>query len=350
MTTSLTQFVIPSQLTSCRVILTSNLTGTYNNGTNGIGATLKGTSLIPLTLNGVLMNPGDRVCLAGQTTSFQNGIYVVTVAGLVWTLTRSQDFQNPEQIKAGYFAPIGAGSTGAGEIAVIIEPTPQFIGIDPINFSFSTTASLGTAAFKAASNNGLTTVSSVLNPVPPGNVATFSDTAGTLQAGGTLGDAAFKGVTSPGQPNVASIINGGPIINHIARFADGLGSITDGGPLGAAAAKGVTDNTQQEVVSLFGITSTIGALPVFNDVNGTIVDSTINPIAVEFPFAGGSATAVIADARFTINSVVTVAIKTSTNPVSIQKVTPTASTLTILMSADPGAATVFMVVGMSGTF
>ncbi len=55
--------------------------------------------------------------------------------------------------------------------------------------------------------------------------------------------------------------------------------------------------------------------------------------------AGGSATVVISDAVITTSSIVVASIQASANAVTIQKVTPTAGTLTIICSGDPGANT-----------
>jgi hypothetical protein len=55
--------------------------------------------------------------------------------------------------------------------------------------------------------------------------------------------------------------------------------------------------------------------------------------------AGGSATITITDATITATSIVTADFATQANTASIYKVTPSASTLTILASADPGVST-----------
>lgn len=62
--------------------------------------------------------------------------------------------------------------------------------------------------------------------------------------------------------------------------------------------------------------------------------------AASYVNAGGSATLAITDANITANSIVMADSSALTNAVYIQKVTPTASTLTILFSADPGASTI----------
>lgn len=56
--------------------------------------------------------------------------------------------------------------------------------------------------------------------------------------------------------------------------------------------------------------------------------------------AGGSATITITDANITASSIVTAELSSEANTSSIYKVTPSASTLTILTSADPGVSVV----------
>jgi hypothetical protein len=55
---------------------------------------------------------------------------------------------------------------------------------------------------------------------------------------------------------------------------------------------------------------------------------------------GGSATIAITQAGVLATDIVFAQVEASTNAVSVQKVTPTADTVTVLLSGDPGAATV----------
>ena len=78
---------------------TANLTATYSNGVSGVGATLTATtnSTLP-TIDGIVvasMTVGDRILVANQTTTLQNGIYVITSKGVAgvspFILTRATD-------------------------------------------------------------------------------------------------------------------------------------------------------------------------------------------------------------------------------------------------------------------
>lgn len=183
MTTSLGQTVLFNDLTPARVVSLANVTGTYYNGpnNNGVGATLT-VAASSLTVDGVLLVKADRVLLAGQSSSYQNGIYIVSFIGTVVVLQRAFDQQNIEQLKAGQFVAIGAGSTGAGSIYGLVEPLPQVIGVSAFNYvAASSGGSLGTAAAKAASNNSLSTVASTAGAgFTMGNFTASSDALGSL--------------------------------------------------------------------------------------------------------------------------------------------------------------------------
>jgi hypothetical protein len=55
---------------------------------------------------------------------------------------------------------------------------------------------------------------------------------------------------------------------------------------------------------------------------------------------GGGATIVITEAGVLATDVVFAQVEASSNPVEVQKVTPTTDTITVLLSGDPGAATI----------
>lgn len=68
---------------------------TYNNGTNGVGATLtRNTSGTTGTIDGITVGLGDRILVKNQASQIQNGVYGVTVLGTGSTsfvLTRTTD-------------------------------------------------------------------------------------------------------------------------------------------------------------------------------------------------------------------------------------------------------------------
>ncbi len=99
MTTSLSQTVFSPWLTPVRLVSTSNIAGTYYNGpnNNGVGATLT-VAASSLTIDSVACAVGDRVLLQTQTTTYQQGIYIVESIGSTVVLQRSADQQSIELV------------------------------------------------------------------------------------------------------------------------------------------------------------------------------------------------------------------------------------------------------------
>lgn len=74
-----------------------NITGTYANGTAGVGAT-KTVGGTTLSIDGTLAANGDRVLLKDQTTAAENGIYTVSGIGTAVLLTRAIDADTSAKI------------------------------------------------------------------------------------------------------------------------------------------------------------------------------------------------------------------------------------------------------------
>jgi hypothetical protein len=180
MTVQSSQYNLFQQLTSARVVSTSNVAASYLNGplNNGVGATLTPASPAALVIDGVTLVLNDRVLLVGQTNKNENGIYVVT--NETWVLTRSADFQNIEQMKAGQFLSVNAGTTNAGAMYVLVEPLPAHLGIDDLNFNPTSVPSAST--FLVAAND-LSDVASKLTSLT--NLGVKRGTTAAYAGGGT---------------------------------------------------------------------------------------------------------------------------------------------------------------------
>jgi hypothetical protein len=99
---------------------------TYNNGTDGVGATLTANANAALVIDGVtLTSPTDngiRVLVINQSNAAHNGIYDVTEAGsgsAPWQLTRSSDadtyvISSPDGLSEGSTVYVEAGTANAG--------------------------------------------------------------------------------------------------------------------------------------------------------------------------------------------------------------------------------------------
>jgi len=161
------QFNIYPGLTPVRLVSTSDIAGTYNNGplNNGVGATLT-IAASSLTIDSVVAEVGDRILLQTQTNTNEQGIYVVQSIGATVILQRAADMQCIEQIRAGQFVTVGAGSVNAGNIYSIVEPLPAHFGVDALVFNADPSAGGVSFSGGASTANGL---------------VAFSDTSGNVK-------------------------------------------------------------------------------------------------------------------------------------------------------------------------
>ena len=138
LTAPLTLLATSTPKNACIVATVSALpTNTYDNGNNGVGATLAATANGLLTIDGIGLVTGMRVLINNETDSSRNGIYDVTQCGsatLPYVLTRSHDFDEPAEIPgASIFIQLGATN---GNSIWLLTPISVFtIGITPIKFT-----------------------------------------------------------------------------------------------------------------------------------------------------------------------------------------------------------------------
>lgn len=179
------------ELLKVRLLSDTNLVANYYNGLSGIGATLTAVSVGALTVDGVLVNLGDDILVNNQTIKSQNGIYTVMNTGsptTQWVLQRRSDFQSVEQIVAGQFLTIGAGTSFAGTIYTLIEPAPAVIGTSPIMFS---PPAAGGTGFLLAANNLDDVQSAAISRTNLGlGTASTEDVGFFLQSANDLSDVA----------------------------------------------------------------------------------------------------------------------------------------------------------------
>ena len=144
-----------------RVEAPSNLNATYNNGTDGVGATLTNAGTqVALSIDGVTLSLDDRVLIYNQTNAAHNGIYYVSDAGSGasnWELTRTTDTDSygasdPDAFGQGDAFFVKEGVTGAGELYVM--NTEGAITFGTTSITFAQVAE--TAVYSAASAGALT--------------------------------------------------------------------------------------------------------------------------------------------------------------------------------------------------
>ena len=132
-----------------------NLTVTYDNGTDGVGATLTNASTqAALVIDGVTMVVADRVLIYEQTDQSQNGVYTVTDIGSVstnWVLTRATDADSYGASDKNAFGEgdafyVQEGAAGAGELYVMNTTGTITFGTTNITFAQISSAQIYSAS------------------------------------------------------------------------------------------------------------------------------------------------------------------------------------------------------------
>ena len=127
-------------ITDCVAATTEALPAcTYDNGTNGVGATLTGNENGALAaIDGVTLEVDERLMVKNQATALQNGVYKVTAVGgaeAKFVLTRVTDMDEDGEI-AHVFAFVTEGTTYADTGWVCTnEPEAVDVGTDNITFA-----------------------------------------------------------------------------------------------------------------------------------------------------------------------------------------------------------------------
>jgi hypothetical protein len=121
---------------------TANLTSTYSNGTDGVGATLTATSngAFPV-VDGVQLTTsnGTRgILVKNQTNAEENGRYNLTTLGdgsNPWVLTRCTLCDEADEIPGMYvFVTDGTVNEGTGWVGYVADPTTYTVGTDDLTF------------------------------------------------------------------------------------------------------------------------------------------------------------------------------------------------------------------------
>lgn len=351
MTTTYSQTVLSPWLTPVRLCSTSNVSGTYYNGpnNNGIGATLT-VAASSLTIDSVACAVGDRVLLQTQTNTYEQGIYVVTSIGSTVVLTRADDMQSIEQMKAGQYVSVGAGSSLAGNFYSLVEPLPQVIGSDDVVFNADPSAGGVSFSGGASTANALVVFSNTSGDIKAASAAStfgqdlaitgalscttsFDCSAGDITAGSDSNAGIFESypaTTASGTLRLAAVDSSADVAVTISNADHGQASVYSIPDVGAA--------TGQFLVKTAALVD--GQLIKASGTAGVVEDAGFSVIAnTTAAYGGGGTSNAFTATGLTTSSIVTASILTSTNAVSIAKVVPTANTLTITFSSDPGAST-----------
>lgn len=355
MTTTVSPFYRQQQLSSARLAASSNVSGTYNNGSAGVDAAIT-TASATLTIDGSAVVNADRVLLFGQTNGYENGVYIASGVGSAVVLTRSDDFQSSQQMEPGYFIPIEAGTELGGAIFGVIAPQVAVVGTDSILFANSA-ASPDSVTL---SNTGLKiydTNASHLLTIAPGSDLTANRTLTV-----TTGDAA-RTVTLSGNPTLSDWFDQSVKVAASPTFADPIVSstvtipnsglhildsnashdlvITPGSDLTADRILTITTGDAARTLDISAASVTVSSY------GATLVDDSSKLVALTTLGVkrgttaayggGGTSNAFVATGLLSTDIVVAQTLN-STNNVSITQAVPTTDTLTVRYSADPGAS------------
>lgn len=110
---------------------------TYDNGADGVGATLTADANGALTVDGVAAAAGNRILVQDEVDETHNGPYVVTnagAAGAAYVLTRTTDGDTGDELfSALYF--VTAGSANAGKGFYLSNAASPTIGTDALTYT-----------------------------------------------------------------------------------------------------------------------------------------------------------------------------------------------------------------------
>jgi hypothetical protein len=128
------------------------LVATYDNGVDGVGATLTGPSVGVLSIDGEFPTYLDRILVWKQVDAIENGVYDLTTVGdttTIYQLTRSADADNspPGEIHYGDYTLVLSGDTNGGFGFICNTPGVIDIGITPINYIQFNAAQAVTAGY-----------------------------------------------------------------------------------------------------------------------------------------------------------------------------------------------------------
>lgn len=163
---------------------TGNLAGVYNNGTNGLGATITASANGAIgTIDGASVSVGSRILLRAQTDTTENGIYTVTNVGgssTKWVVTRAVDADNNPagELATGDFCFVTSGSTNASKGYILSTTGTITIGTSNITYSQFNAAeavTAGTNIIKSGSTLSVADAPTFSGAITASSGVVFSD-------------------------------------------------------------------------------------------------------------------------------------------------------------------------------
>ncbi len=189
---------------------TANLTGTYDNGTLGVGATIDLGLMEELIIDDVTIDTlYQGILVKDQTNTFENGRYYLSQIGndvdTSWILTRCGYCDEAHEIPSMFvFVQSGTLNIGSGMAALVENPTTFTVGVDGITFTqFSGAGSI-------YAGDGLESIGNYIHVKPVNTDRLTVSTSGV--------DLANSGVT-PGEYNRVTVDTYGRVTSAINPIA-----------------------------------------------------------------------------------------------------------------------------------
>ena len=267
-----------------------DLDATYDNGTDGVGATLTNAGTqAALVIDGVTMVVADRVLIYEQADATENGVYVVTNIGsdsTNWILTRSDDtntygVDSPNSLSEGSTFYVTSGNTGAGETYTCNTEGVIIFGTTDITFAQISSAQV----YSAGTGLNLTNLS-----------FNISNTAVTAAQYGNDGAVGQFTVNAQGQlTNAANVsINASSIT--VGTLANARTTASDANGASTIVARDATGSFTANT-----ITATTSNATTFNGTTGAFTNVSGNGVALTAINASNVTSGTLDNARTTGN-------------------------------------------------
>lgn len=242
---------------------------TYDNGVDGVGATLTATANGELTVDGTVPAPGDRILVKDETGAAQayQGIYVVTQLGDVsnpWILTRATDMDTAIEVSGAYTF-VQAGVINQNSSWVCVTQPPITIGttlLEIVQFSVAGQYTAGDGLTLTGAQFSVN-VDNETTAIVGGNVVVK---AGANLVTPNIGAATGNSLTLTGPGTVTAATANATTVNATTVNAAGTTTTLD---LSVGNGAGITGNLSAGNISTLGlvqaanVVGTVGTLGAF---------------------------------------------------------------------------------------
>ena len=246
------------------------------------------------TIDGHVLETGDRVLVKDQVTASENGIYVVSASG---TAQRATDADTSAEVTSGMFTFVTNGTTYGDTGWVLTTNNPITLGTTPLTFAqFSGTGQI-------TAGEALEKVGSTLNVLTDGvSIHVVNDELAIADGAAGAGLSASAGVLSIALHNTGGLeIDGDELQIKIDEDVDGLTTTVDGLALDSSiAGTGLTFTAGVLSVDAVDLTSAsaggvTGVLPIANGGTNATDESTARTnLAYTSPTGANTSTPVLA--------------------------------------------------------